>query len=181
MKNKAKQGAAANEVKSAAKKKGSKKKVQSFYEITPALLKKVEKLAAKGLYLTEIADQLGWSEATIHKYKSSNVELAEAIKRGQQKDIRETVNALTKRVKGYSYTEVTKERAKNGRLVVTKEVKKRVPPSDTAIIFKLVNKDPDNYKHKSEQVVSGDVEFQVGNVTKKDIKKVKELFDGVTE
>jgi len=59
--------------------------------------------------------------------------------------------SLEKRVSGYEVEEKKVEyKNVDGKLKVVSQVvtKKFVQPSDTAIIFSLTNKDPENFKHK---------------------------------
>ena len=135
-----------------------KKKPNACYEVTKQVLKTVEDMAAKGYYNTEIARKLDWSIDKFYKVVRSNNDFKDALKRGNEKDIRVTLNAKAKKIRGYKYKEVTKEwDPKLKKMIVTKEVIKHHAPSDTMIIFDLVNKDPKNYKHKQEQVHSGTI------------------------
>jgi hypothetical protein len=45
----------------------------------------------------------------------------------------------------------------------------------------LTNKDPENWKRRHETEHSGGVQLGVGDIKKKDVKKVKSLFDGITK
>ena len=71
-----------------------KRKQLTSYEVTPQLLKKVEGLASTGLTIAQIASCLDWSIETIYKKKRLNTELADAIKKGQDKGIATMTNAL---------------------------------------------------------------------------------------
>lgn len=64
------------------------------FEITPALLKKVEKFASLGLTEEQIAINLGWSVTTLIKKKKKYVEFVEAIQRGKAKGISAVSNAV---------------------------------------------------------------------------------------
>jgi len=129
-----------------------------FYKVTNEVLKTVEKMAAKGFYNTEIARSLDWGMDVFYDRVKSNADFADALKRGNEKDIRVTLNAKAKKIRGYKYKEVTREyNKKTKKMEITKEVIKQHAPSDTMIIFDLVNKDPDNYKHKQEQIHTGTI------------------------
>ena len=178
-----------------AKKKDPKKikgrrKSKDIYKVTPALIAKVGRLAGKGLQNNQIAVSLGWSEATYYKTKAENPEFAEAIKKGELKDVREAVNSLSKRVRGYEYEETTIETEditdkETGVIIATKtktkKTIKQLAPDTTAIIFKLVNRDPENWKHKSEQKVEGSLQVEMGPITKNDAETVKSVFDDITK
>lgn len=159
------------------------RKIKTVYVVNAALCKKVERLARKGLSIRQIAVSLGWSEETIHKKKRCHPELAEAIKTGQTKNIKELVSSVHKRAKGYSFTETHVEEKQSGGKVtkLTKTMNKHSSPNVTAAIFLLTNLDPENWKHKSEQEISGGVNLSVGPISKKDVKKVNDLFDNLKE
>ena len=54
----------------------------------------VERLAAQGLTQEQICSCIGISTSTLHKYKKTNAEFAEALKRGQHRGIEAVTNAL---------------------------------------------------------------------------------------
>ena len=62
---------------------------------------------------------------------------------------------LKKRVKGYRYTEVTKEPDKHGNMVVVKKVTKTIMPDLGAIKFHLTNRQPRRWKNLQNSQVSG--------------------------
>jgi len=135
-----------------------KKKPQVFYQVTSEILDKVEKMASQGYYNTEIARALDWSIDTFYERVKDHPDFSDALKKGNEKNVRVTLNSKAKKIKGFKYKEVTKERDENGNLIITKQVTKYSPPSDTMIIFDLVNRDPENYKHKRDQTnIVGDI------------------------
>lgn len=67
--------------------------------------------------------------------------------------LREVNRSLIHRAKGFYYNEVEKRPDKNGDLKVTRSVRKYVPPSEAALFFYLTNKDPENWKHRSDLTV----------------------------
>ena len=140
------------------------RKTKDQYQITTALLKKAERLAARGLTIVQLAISLGWSEATMHEKKKTNPELLEAISRGQQKGIETISNALYKRAKGFTYKEVHEEvrlnekgKAGKNKNVIKKVVKKHAVPDTTAQIFYLKNRDPQNWQDKHDHNIQGDI------------------------
>lgn len=159
------------------------KKSNSLYEITPLLLGRVEYLARKGLQNNQIAAELGWSEATFYKRKAASTEFAEAVKRGEAFNIQEVVNALARRAKGYNYeeTHVEEGNGPRGPIEKTKILKKHIAPDVSACIFILVNRDPENWQNKSKQIIEGAVPVEVGGISKRDAKKVKDIFDEITK
>jgi hypothetical protein len=77
-----------------AKKKSSRPVGKPPYIVTPEIVEKAESLAARGLTLDQIASCLGIHISTLCEKKNEYLELAEAIKRGQNKGISIIANAL---------------------------------------------------------------------------------------
>ena len=160
------------------------RKIKEVYKITKTLLNKIERLAKKGLYINQIAVSIGWNRDTLFKRIKDSPDVADAIKRGQTSNIKELTSAIHRRAKGYKYTETHKEiktEGKNIKSQIIKKVEKHEAPNVTAGIFLLTNLDPENWKHKSEQVLSGELAMTVGAIKKEDVKKVKDIFDNITE
>jgi len=87
--------------------------------------------------------------------------------------IEKVQNSLVKKALGYTADETTYQEIIIGKEVKTvkKVTKKHIPASDTAIIFFLVNKDPDNWKrHDREE--QGDINV---NITQKTESELQEL------
>ena len=103
-----------------AKKRAGRKPIQ----VTHALCKKAERLAAKGKTEHQIAMCLGFTQATLIKKKNTFIELFEAIKKGQAKAITEVENSL--------FLNATENE------------------NVTAQIFFLKNRNPDHWKDKHE-------------------------------
>ena len=57
-------------------------------------LEQVERLAAQGMTMEQIAYSLGIGESTLYAKKAKNKEIAEAIKKGKAKGIAKITNAL---------------------------------------------------------------------------------------
>lgn len=113
-------------------------------EITEEILEQVEKLAAQGLSQQQIFACLGWSEASFYKYKASDIEFKEALKRGQARGIADVTNALYKN-------------AKSGNVV--------------SQIFFLKNRDPDSWKDKVEQKVEQEITHSLSDPDVEELSK----------
>ena len=64
--------------------------------VTPEMIKKVEKLASRGLTAVEIAHCIGLSKTNLYKKKAINEELEDAINRGRSRGIKQVSNFLFK-------------------------------------------------------------------------------------
>ena len=103
------------------------------------------KLTLLGLIDRELAFFFGVSESTLNRWKQRYPEFEKSIKRGKAIADIEVVEALYKSAIGFSYEEsVVKEF--NGKVEVIKTTKHR-PPSPTAMIFWLRNRQPDKWSN----------------------------------
>lgn len=105
----------------------------------------IQGMARDGLTQQQIADNLGISIDTLIENKKKYSEFNDALKKGKEVIDFEVENALLKRALGYEYEEKTYE---NG--ILTKKVKKQVPPDTTAQIFWLKNRQVKKWRDKVE-------------------------------
>lgn len=108
----------------------------------------IKRLAETGCTDAEMAAILGVWPTLIKKWKDEHPEFREAYEQGRMTADQKVVGALLKRATGYK-RKVTKAFCSNG-VIVTKEIKEDVPPSDAAIQFWLKNRQPDRWKEKQE-------------------------------
>ena len=105
----------------------------------------IQGMARDGLTQQQIANNLGISIDTLIENKKKYPEFNNALKKGKEIVDFEVENALLKRALGYEYEEETYE---NG--ILTKKVKKQVPPDTTAQIFWLKNRQVKKWRDKVE-------------------------------
>ena len=107
-------------------------------------------MAKNGLIDEQIAKELKISESTLNLWKQKHIEFSESIKKG--KDIIDVLveGSLLKRALGFDYEEVTRERNKDGKIVIFKKVKKYMPSDVTALIFWLKNRKPNEWRDRKE-------------------------------
>ena len=116
----------------------------------------VEKLCAEGFSDRKVADFFNTSYQTIYNWQAEHPEFLEHMRRGKDShDVDIAEGRLKKRVKGYRYTEVTKEPDKHGNMVVVKKVTKTIMPDLGAIKFHLTNRQPRRWKNLQNSQVSG--------------------------
>lgn len=185
----AKKSTGTNTKASKKKKKPIPKKQKQFYEVTPARIKKAERLAKKGLNIRQIGLSFGWSHDTIHKKINSNSDLADAIKRGQEKTIEQVVSSVLKNATGYEYEEQHEEVAviDGKKRVIRKKIKKYYPGTSTDRLFFLTNRDRDNWKHRNSIEMNASIEHSVGDIKPEHVKQIEDIkkkivnMDHVTE
>ena len=115
----------------------------------------VSNLAKLGCVDKKIAEILGISEQTLNTWKKEHPEFLECLKNGREIAAGNVAGALYQRAMGYEHAEED-VRVVNGKVVVTPTVK-RYPPDTAAAIFYLKNRQPDLWRDKVEQQVSGEL------------------------
>ena len=128
----------------------------------------LEGWARSGLTDEQIAKNIGINRTTLYDWKKKETNIADALKKGKEVIDFEVENALLKRALGYEYEEETYE---NG--ILTKKVKKQVPPDTTAQIFWLKNRKKEQWREKVE-VVKTDEDLQNIN---KNISNIANLLN----
>ena len=128
----------------------------------------LEGWARDGLTDQQIAKNIGINRTTLYDWKKKETNIADALKKGKEIIDFEVENALLKRALGYEYEEETYE---NG--ILTKKVKKQVPPDTTAQIFWLKNRKKEQWREKVE-VVKTDEDLQNIN---KNISNIANLLN----
>lgn len=101
----------------------------------------------KTMSVRQIAAKLGVSKTTLYKYAKEYPELAAVLEGSKVELVDDLKNSIKKRALGYTWTEVTQEKALNedtGELVVVKEkrVTKHVPADLGSAHLLLKNLDP---------------------------------------
>lgn len=133
----------------------------------------IQGMAREGLTQQQIANNLGISIDTLIENKKKYSEFNDALKKGKEVIDFEVENALLKRALGYEYEEETYE---NG--ILTKKVKKQVPPDTTAQIFWLKNRKPNNWKDRVETDEDKEAVANASQVIAKIRKVAQEYTDG---
>ena len=133
----------------------------------------LEGWARDGLTDEQIAKNMGIAPSTLYEWKKKSKEFSESLKKGKEVVDFEVENALLKRALGYEYEEETYE---NG--ILTKKVKKQVPPDTTAQIFWLKNRKPNNWKDRVETDEDKEAVANASQVIAKIRKVAQEYTDG---
>lgn len=122
------------------------------------------------------------SEARYYVWYNENKEFQEAVKKAKKdfeewemNGILETAKrGLKKLLEGEEYEEVTTEYVNDakGNPTIRKQTRKtkRIPPSATATIFALCNRDPDGWKNRISNEISGKIDTEAEtNISLKEI------------
>lgn len=112
-------------------------------------LAEIEKRIADGETEGSIARSYGISLTTWTRYKETNAEFVDAIKRGNVGLDDAVENALARSAKGY-YVEESEEIFDGaGKLIKSKKNRRYIPPSQTAQVFWLKNRRKEDWKDRS--------------------------------
>ena len=159
------------------------------------IVEKICDLISKDSYtIAEICERVKISESTYYEWLKTKSEFSEAIKKAQDKLTQDLLiecnRSLVKLIKGYTIQEKKTVTADTGRkdendkpIVKVKEhsvVEKYYPPSLGAIIHFQTNRDPDNWKNRQENKLSGEigVKSNLENLSDEDLQNI---IDGKAE
>lgn len=126
--------------------------------LEPENLALLEGWARDGLTDEQISHNIGINRDTLKEWKKKYTAISATLKKGKEVADYEVENALFKSACGYDYEEVTEELRFNNRtnsfeMVVTKRIKKHQPPSNTAQIFWLKNRNPQVWRDKVDNQI----------------------------
>lgn len=122
----------------------------------PEFAKIAESMAKLGATDIEIADALGVEARTLYRWKAENKVFCQAVKVGKEVADERIERSLYARASGYEHDEVD-IRVVQGAIVQT-PIRKYYPPDTTAAIFWLKNRRPADWRDKTEQEHSGQIE-----------------------
>ncbi|MES2138650.1 MAG: hypothetical protein V4511_03010 [Bacteroidota bacterium] len=126
---------------------------------TEGLVLKVYYEAPKALNNEQLATYLDIATSTFYDLINDCPEFSEAIKHYRRISPIEVLNSFKKLCVGYSVDEVQKELRKNNNtgeyeMIVTKITTKHFKPDAAASIFYLKNQMPEQFKDKTETVIT---------------------------
>lgn len=132
----------------------------------PESLLLIEGWARNGLTEEQIAHNMGINVKTLWEWKTRFDPISNALKNGREVADLAVENALYKKATGYEYEETTEElrfdkTTGEKRMVVTKRVKKTVPPDTVAQIFWLKNRKPGDWRDKRDVEMTGSAAVQI--------------------
>jgi hypothetical protein len=122
----------------------------------PEFAKQAQKLAELGATDTDLAEFFGVTTVTIWRWSAKFPEFCKALKIGKGIGDDRVERSLYHKAVGYTF-DSEKVFQYEGQIVRAKTVE-HVPPSDTAAIFWLKNRRPEQWRDKQEVAHSGSVE-----------------------
>lgn len=151
-------------------------------------------ISADSYTIAEICERVKISESTYYEWIKTKSEFSESIKKAQDKLTQDLLiecdRSLVKLIKGYTIQEKKTVTADTGRkdendkpIVKVKEhsvVEKYYPPSLGAIIHFQTNRDPDNWKNRQENKLSGEVGIKSSLEALSD-EELQKIIDGETK
>lgn len=133
-------------------------------------IEQAQKLSKMGATDAEMAEFFGVAISTLNLWKIKHPEFSEALSAGKEIADKRVVSSLYQRAMGYSHPDVD-IRVIEGQIVQT-ELIKHYPPDTTAMIFWLKNRDPSNWRDKTDIEHSG----SIAGLTDEQIdQKIREL------
>lgn len=115
-------------------------------------------LAREGLTEREMAQKLGIGQTTLTRWKSEHSEFRASLKGGKDEADFRVADSLYRRAIGYDYEEtemVVTSKDGETKPARVRKVKKHVAPDVTACIFWLKNRQPEKWRDKVQQELSG--------------------------
>lgn len=119
----------------------------------PEMVDEARKLATLGATDIEVADFFEVNVATIYRWKHQFPDFCDALKLGKEAADERVKRALYAKATGYS-VDTVKIFMHEGEPVVV-PFREHFPPSDTAGIFWLKNRQPDQWRDKRESETEG--------------------------
>lgn len=116
-------------------------------------LEKVKKVASKGWTDLEMADFFEVAESTWYKWKVDFPDFSEALRLWKQEADERVERSLFERATGYTHAE--EKIFNDGGEPMRVETRKHYPPDTTAAIFWLKNRNPEQWRDKTETEHSG--------------------------
>ena len=149
------------------------------YWISPDGLLLIKGWARDGLSDKEIADKMHTTSSTFYEWKKKFPEFSEALKNGREPvDVILEDTAFERATQWKTVKEITKElkfdrESGETRLMVTKEVEKKVPPDSTLLIFLMKNRMKDKYGDKQHVEISGQLDTNpFAGLTEEQLRKL---------
>lgn len=164
------------------------------------IVNRISDLISKDSYtIAEICEKVKISESTYYEWLKTKSEFSEAIKKAQDKLTQDLLiecnRSLVKLIKGYTAEESKvvyveskiKDVDEQGNIIKSEPeikertvTKKHIAPSLGAIIHFQTNRDPDNWKNRQENKLSGEIGIK-SNLENLSDEDLQNIIDGKAE
>lgn len=131
-----------------------------YYDTVKPYLNRIPAWRKQGLTEKQVAKRLGIAYSTLNNYKLEHLELMEALKKGREELVEELEMSLYRKAMGFEYEETEEYVEMKGDKIAVKRkkiIKKNALPDTGALAFALKNLDPENWKDKRENQISGEI------------------------
>lgn len=122
-------------------------------DFRPEYVEQAEKLSLLGATDIQIADFFGVSESTLYLWKHTHPEFSESLKLAKEQADLNVSRSLYRKAVGYEF-ESEKVFCQDGEIIRT-PIREFVPPSDTAMIFWLKNRQPQKWRDTKDLTSGG--------------------------
>lgn len=131
----------------------------------PEMIKQAKKLAELGATDRDAAEFFEVDEATIHRWKHTKPGFCEALKVGKEAADNRVEQSLYRKATGYSFDAVKIFQYEGAPVKV--EYVEHIPPSDTACIFWLKNRRPEQWRERPDGPVSENLAAVISDLIEK--------------
>ncbi len=112
-------------------------------------------MAKNGLTDVQMAEAMHISVRTLENWKVRHEEFVHSTKKGKEQIDVLVQGSLLQRALGYEYEEIHKEKV-DGRMTVTKKIRKHVHPEVVAQIFWLKNRCSEEWRDRKALEITGE-------------------------
>jgi len=165
------------------------KQIRRHGRYSKKIVEDICKLIREDSYtIAEICEQVGIAKSTYYEWLKSKPDFSDAIKKAEDEFneliVAEAKKSLVKMIRGYTVQEKRTVTADTGKkdddgkpIVRVKEhsvTDKHYQPVTAAVIFALVNRDPDNWKNRQDTNVKADVGIKshLENLSDDELQKI---------
>lgn len=139
---------------------------------TPERVETITKAIKAGQTYKDAYTAAGITYTTFYKWLNEKSEFVDAVKKAESEYnewynttlVQDCKRSLRDLVLGFDYEEIKTETAKgkDGKETITKTTRttKHVAPNPTAIIFALINRDPENWKNRQTNEITGNLKTE---------------------
>lgn len=157
------------------KKRKYTKKTGRPSKLTPMALQKTDEMMSQDCTNVKLAKVLGVTVTTLQNWRSNSDEFLAVYEHAKLKAKQAVGSALFTRAVGYTYEKKRIETDQEGNERITTDIVV-MPPDVSAQQFWLKNNDSENYKDKTEQHITGNLQPIVTETPEEQLQRVKDML-----